>query len=147
MTSSESGLPPFLIRESGLHSGFMLAQVTAAALTSEIKTLAHPAATDTIPTSAGREDHVSMSMGAALKVAKLVELAAHVVAIELMAAAQGIDLLAPLQTSGPLQAVHRVIRTDVPFLDADRSLAPDIGRVANLVASGAIERATGIGLH
>lgn len=147
MTPSESGLPAFLVRESGLHSGFMLAQVTAAALTSEIKTLAHPAAVDTIPTSAGREDHVSMSMGAALKVQRLVHLASYVVAIELMAAAQGIELLAPLQSSAPLQGVHRAIRAEAAFLDADRSLAPDIARVATLITNGAIERATGIDLR
>ena len=106
MTPHESGLPPFLVRDSGLNSGLMMAHVTAAALTSEIKTLAHPAAVDTIPTSAGREDHVSMSMGAALKAARVVELADDVVAIELLAACQGIDLLAPLATSAPLARVH-----------------------------------------
>ncbi|HEY6357566.1 MAG TPA: aromatic amino acid lyase, partial [Vicinamibacterales bacterium] len=140
-------LPAFLIRDSGLHSGLMLAHVTAAALTSEIKTLAHPAAVDTIPTSAGREDHVSMSMGAALKAARVVDLAARVVAIELIAAAQALDLLAPLTTSSPLQGVHRAVRADVPFLEVDRSPAPDIERVAALIEHGAIQRAAGIELR
>jgi histidine ammonia-lyase len=147
MTPAESGLPPFLMRDSGLHSGLMMAHVTAAALTAEVKTLAHPAAVDTIPTSAGREDHVSMSMGAALKASRLVDLATRVVAIELIAAAQGLDLLAPLATSSPLQGVHRAVRADVPFLEVDRSPAPDIERVATLIEQGAIERAAGIELR
>jgi histidine ammonia-lyase len=147
MTPAESGLPPFLIRDSGLHSGLMMAHVTAAALTAEVKTLAHPAAVDTIPTSAGREDHVSMSMGAALKASRLVDLATRVVAIELIAAAQGLDLLAPLVTSTPLQGVRTAIRADVPFLEADRSPSPDIERVATLIEQGAIERAAGIDLR
>jgi histidine ammonia-lyase len=147
MTPAESGLPPFLIRDSGLHSGLMMAHVTAAALTAEVKTLAHPAAVDTIPTSAGREDHVSMSMGAALKASRLVDLATRVVAIELIAAAQGLDLLAPLATSTPLEGVRTAIRADVPFLEADRSLSPDIERVATLIEQGVIERAAGIELR
>jgi histidine ammonia-lyase len=147
MTPADSGLPAFLIRDSGLHSGLMMAHVTAAALTSEIKGLSHPAAVDTIPTSAGREDHVSMSMGAALKAARVVELAARVVAIELLSAAQGIDLLAPLTTSSPLAGVHRAIREHVAFLDADRSPAADIERLAAMIESGAIERAAGIDLR
>jgi histidine ammonia-lyase len=147
MTPAESGLPPFLIRDSGLHSGLMMAHVTAAALTAEIKTLAHPAAIDTIPTSAGREDHVSMSMGAALKASRLVDLAMRVVAIEIIAAAQGLDLLAPLATSTPLQGVHGAVRADVPFLQTDRPPSPDIERVATLIEQGAIERAAGIDLR
>jgi histidine ammonia-lyase len=147
MTPAESGLPAFLIRDSGLHSGLMMAHVTAAALTSEIKTLAHPAAVDTIPTSAGREDHVSMSMGAALKAARVVELATRVVAIELLAAAQGLDLLRPLATSTPLAAVHDAIREHVAFIDVDRSPSADIEQLATLIGSGAIERAAGIHLR
>jgi histidine ammonia-lyase len=147
MTPAESGLPSFLIRDPGLHSGLMVAHVTAAALTSEIKTLAHPAAIDTIPTSAGREDHVSMSMGAALKAARLIDLATRVVAIELIAGAQGLDLLAPLATSSPLQGVHGAIRAVVPFLEADRPPSPDIEKVATLIEQGAIERAAGIELR
>jgi len=147
MTPTESGLPAFLIRDSGLHSGLMMAHVTAAALTSEIKGLAHPAAVDTIPTSAGREDHVSMSMGAALKAARIVELATRVVAIELLSAAQGLDLLAPLTTSPALAGVHRAIREHVAFIEVDRSPAPDIEHIATLITSGALERATGLTLR
>ena len=143
MTSHESGLPAFLVRDSGLNSGLMMAHVTAAALTSEMKTLAHPAAADSIPTSAGREDHVSMSMWAALKVARVQELATNVLAIELLAACQGIDLLSPLTTSPLLQSVHAAIRRDVPAIDTDRSPALDIQRIAALITSGALDRACG----
>ena len=146
MTTAESGLPPFLIRDSGLQSGLMMAHVTAAALTAEIKTLSHPAAADTIPTSAGREDHVSMSMGAALKAARVVELARQVISIELLAAAQAIDLLAPLVTSAPLARVHATIRTCVPMLITDRPPAPDIDAIAALVEGGDLIRACGISL-
>jgi histidine ammonia-lyase len=139
LTAGESGLPPFLTRTPGLSSGLMMAQVTAAALVSEIKTLAHPAAVDTIPTSAGREDHVSMSMGAALKAARALDLARLVLAVELVAAAQALDLLAPLTTSPPLARVHAAIRARVPVMDRDRPPAPDIDAVAALVASGALE--------
>jgi histidine ammonia-lyase len=139
-----SGLPPFLIAESGLHSGLMMAQVTAAALASELKGLAHPASVDTIPTSAGKEDHVSMSMTAALKAARAVELARLVAAIELVCAAQGLDLLRPLTSSAPLQRAHAMIRTRVAHLDRDRSPAPDIDVVASLIADGSLEDATAI---
>ena len=115
----------------------MMAHVTAAALASEIKTLAHPAAVDSIPTSAGREDHVSMSMTAALKASRALELAQRVIAVELVAACQAIDLLAPLATSPPLARVHAAIRRAVPTLDDDRPPAPDIEAVATLVDSGA----------
>jgi histidine ammonia-lyase len=117
--------------------------VTAAALTSEIKGLAHPAAVDTIPTSAGREDHVSMSMGAALKAARAVELAEQVVAIELLSGCQALDLLAPLTTSPALSGVHRAVRARVPRLDADRPPSGDIAEIAGLLRIGAIERACG----
>ena len=143
MTSHESGLPPFLIQASGLHSGLMMAHVTAAALTSEIKTLTHAAAADTIPTSAGREDHVSMSMGAALKAARAVELATLVLAIELLAACQALDLLAPLRSSDPIEGVRGAIRGVVPMLVADRPPGVDIDAIARLISSGAIARAAG----
>ena len=143
LTPQMSDLPAFLVRESGLNSGLMLAHVTAAALTSEMKILAHPAAVDTIPTSAGREDHVSMSMTAALKAAQVVDLATQVIAIELLAGCQAIDLLAPLTTSPPLAGVHRVVRDLVPHLVADRPPAPDIAAIVTLIRSGAIARATG----
>ena len=139
-----SELPPFLTRDSGLNSGLMIAQVTAAALVSEIKTLAHPASVDTIPTSAGREDHVSMSMAAALKAARAVELARLVTAVEILCACQGLDLLAPLTTSAPLAGVHARVRAAVPALEGDRVLSGDIDAIAALVAAGAIEHASGM---
>ncbi|RPJ76196.1 MAG: histidine ammonia-lyase [Acidobacteria bacterium] len=138
-----SELPAFLTREGGLQSGFMMAQVTAAALTSELKGLAHPASVDTIPTSAGKEDHVSMSMGAALKAQRALELARCVLAVELLCASQAIDLLAPLRTSEPLARVHARIRALVPLLGEDRPPAPDIESVAGLIAAGALEAAAG----
>ena len=141
MTPGMSDLPAFLTRDSGLHSGLMMAHVTAAALTAEIKTLAHPASVDTIPTSAGREDHVSMSMGAALKAARVVELVTEVVAIEILAACQAVDLLAPLTTSPPLARVHAAVRARVPVLTADRPPAPDLAAIRDLIATGAIEAA------
>jgi histidine ammonia-lyase len=130
-----SDLPAFLTADSGLQSGYMMAQVTAAALTSEIKTLAHPASVDTIPTSANREDHVSMSMGAALKAAQALELASRVVAIEILCACQAIDLLAPLTTSPRLARVHAHVRNVVPPLTVDRPPAPDIDAIVQLIAS------------
>ncbi len=140
-----SGLPAFLTREGGLQSGLMLAQVTAAALTSEIKTVAHPASVDTIPTSANKEDHVSMSMGAALKAEHALGLARRVLAVELLCACQAIDLLAPLTTSAPLARVHARIRAEVPTLVDDRPPAFDIETIARLIAAGDIERAAGLG--
>jgi histidine ammonia-lyase len=136
-----SGLPAFLTRDSGLHSGYMLAQVTAAALVSELKTLAHPASVDTIPTSANREDHVSMSMAAALKAARALQLATDVLAIETMLACQAIDLLAPLTTSPALASVHARVRSSVPTLAGDRPPAPDIVSISELITGGMVERA------
>jgi histidine ammonia-lyase len=136
-----SDLPAFLTRNSGLQSGFMMAQVTAAALVAELRTLAHPASADTIPTSANKEDHVSMSMGAALKAERAIQIARRVTAIELLCAAQAIDLLAPLRTSPPLQRAHDFIRTRVPTLDADRSTSRDLSAITELIATGALERA------
>ena len=139
-----SDLPAFLTRHSGVQSGFMMAQVTAAALASELKALAHPASVDTIPTSANREDHVSMSMGAALKAERALHLAVRVVAIELLCAAQAIDLLAPLATSPALQRVHQALRARVPALVADRPPAPDIETIAAIILDGTLERACGL---
>ncbi len=136
-----SGLAPFLARDSGLHSGYMLAQVTAAALVSELKTLAHPASADTIPTSANREDHVSMSMAAALKADRALHLATRVVAIEILLACQAIDLLAPLATSPSLAPVHARVRSDVATLDDDRPPAPDIEAISELITRGSLQRA------
>jgi histidine ammonia-lyase len=138
---ASSGLPAFLTRHGGLQSGLMMAQVTAAALTSELKTLAHPASVDTIPTSGNKEDHVSMSMAAGLKAMRVVDLARHVVAIELLCAAQAIDLLTPLTSSAPLMRAHQAIRQHVPALEHDRPPAPDIAAIAALIASGGLERA------
>jgi histidine ammonia-lyase len=139
-----SGLPAFLTREGGLQSGLMLAQVTAAALTSELKGLAHPASVDTIPTSGNKEDHVSMSMTAALKAERAVALARQVIAVELLCAAQAIDLLAPLTTSGPLARVHAVIRASVTPLMHDRPPAPDIAAIDRLIARGAFDHVSGV---
>src|SRR5687768_9389623 len=119
----------------------MMAQVTAAALTSELKTLAHPASVDTIPTSGHKEDHVSMSMSAALKVSRAVDLARHVVAIELLCASQAIDLLRPLETSPPLSRAHDSIRARVPTLVDDRPPSRDIALISELIARGDLERA------
>jgi histidine ammonia-lyase len=134
-----SDLPPFLTRNSGVQSGYMMAQVTAAALVSEIKTLGHPASVDTIPTSANREDHVSMSMGAALKAQRALDLATRVIAVEILCACQAIDLLAPLLTSPPLQDVHAAVRRVVPELAGDRPPAFDIERIAELIGDGTLE--------
>jgi histidine ammonia-lyase len=132
---SLSQLPAFLTREGGVNSGYMMAQVTAAALASELKSLAHPAGVDTIPTSANKEDHVSMSMTAALKAETAVRRAREVVAIEILCACQAIDLLAPLQSSPALTRVHTAVRSRVPMLDRDRPPAPDIDAITKLIAS------------
>ncbi len=139
-----SGLPAFLTRHGGLQSGLMIAQVTAAALTSEIKTLAHPASVDTIPTSANKEDHVSMSMAAALKAERALQLAVPVVAVEILCAAQAIDLLAPLRSSDALMRVHDEVRAVVPTLGDDRPPAPDIDAITALIARGQLEYASGV---
>ncbi|MBL8551568.1 MAG: histidine ammonia-lyase [Hyphomonadaceae bacterium] len=132
-----SGLPAFLVRESGLNSGFMIAQVTAAALVSEMKTLAHPASVDSIPTSANQEDHVSMATFAARKAGDVARNAAHVIAIELLAAAQGIDFHAPLKTSAPLQRAHAQVRARAGFYERDRYFATDIDAVGGDLRAGA----------
>ena len=134
-----SELPAFLTADSGLQSGYMMAQVTAAALVSEIKTLAHPASVDTIPTSANREDHVSMSMGAALKADRALALATRVIAVEILCACQAIDLLAPLATSPRLRNAHARVRSAVPPLSADRPPSPDIERIAAMIEEGAMD--------
>ncbi|MCC7126039.1 MAG: histidine ammonia-lyase [Acidobacteria bacterium] len=139
-----SGLPAFLVERGGLQSGFMMAQVTAAALTSELKTLCHPASADTIPTSANKEDHVSMSMGASLKAERALQLARLVLAVELMCACQAIDLRAPIASTPALMGAHAAVRAVVPMLVDDRSPAPDIDALSALIASGALEYATGV---
>ncbi len=123
-----SGLPPFLVKDAGLNSGFMIAQVTAAALASESKGLAHPASVDSIPTSADKEDHVSMGMGAALKLESIVSNTTTIFAIELLCAAQGIDLLRPMRSSAPLETLHAAVREDIKVWNEDREMARDISR-------------------
>jgi histidine ammonia-lyase len=133
-----SGLPAFLTPKPGLHSGFMMAQVTAAALVSENKGLAHPASVDSIPTSAAQEDHVSMGAWAARKAFRILENAEQVLAIEILAACQGLDLLRPLRSSEPLEAAHRAVRRRVARMESDRVLAEDIRRMVELLRSKTI---------
>jgi histidine ammonia-lyase len=140
---SLSGLPPFLVRDPGINSGFMMAHVTAAALASENKSLAHPASVDSLPTSANQEDHVSMSTFAARRLGDMARNSRTIVAIELLAAAQGIDFRAPLKTSAKLQAVHGAVRARVAFYAEDRYLAPDIAAISELVGSGALTEDVG----
>ncbi|GJE01795.1 histidine ammonia-lyase [Methylobacterium isbiliense] len=141
-----SGLPAFLTPRPGLNSGFMIPQVTAAALVSENKQRAHPASVDSIPTSANQEDHVSMAAHGARRLLPMVENAVAVVGIELLAAAQGCDFLAPLTSSAALERVRALVRRAVPHLDEDRYVHPDIAAAADLVRSGAVARAAGGGL-
>ncbi len=131
-----SGLPPFLTEDSGLNSGLMIPQVTAAALVAENKSLAFPASVDSIPTSAGQEDHVSMAPIAARKAAQIARNAAGVVAVELIAAAQGIDCHAPLKTSKKLQAVHAKVRALTPRFTSDRYWADDMAALQAAVLDG-----------
>ena len=131
-----SGLPAFLVDNSGVNSGFMIAQVTAAALVSENKTIAVPCSVDSIPTSANQEDHVSMATHGARRLGGMVDNAAAVIGIELLAAAQGIDFHRPARSSISLEQVHSAIRADVPFYAADRYFAPDIQAAQHWVRSG-----------
>lgn len=132
------GLPPFLAADAGMNSGFMMAQVAAAALVSENKVLAHPASVDSITTSGNKEDYVSMGMTAAIKLKKVVANTAHVLAIEACAVTQALDFLAPLKTSNALQQVHARIRQASARVDQDRVMAGDFARVAELVRTGAL---------
>jgi len=134
-----SGLPPFLARNPGLDSGYMIAQVTSAALVSENKILAHPASVDSIPSSAGREDHVSMGMTAALKARSVVENVRTCLAIELLVAAQAVDLRLPVRPAARVAEAHRRIRDTVPHLDEDRQLNRDIEAVCRLVDEGVLD--------
>ena len=131
-----SGLPAFLVREAGLNSGFMILQVTAAALASELKALAAPHSVDSIPTSGNQEDYVSMGMGAALRIEPMLANVRRILAIELLAACQGIDLLAPLRTGPEARKAYDIVRAISKRVDADRSLAPDIELVARQIAGG-----------
>jgi histidine ammonia-lyase len=141
-----SRLPAFLTPRPGLNSGFMIPQVTAAALVSENKQRAYPASVDSIPTSANQEDHVAMSAHGARRLAAMAENAVNVIAIELIAAAQGCDFHAPLKSSPPLERVRARLRERVPRLDHDRYLAPDIAAAADLVRSGALAAAADMDL-
>jgi histidine ammonia-lyase len=135
-----SRLPPFLTADAGLNSGFMIAHVTAAALASENKSLAHPASVDSLPTSANQEDHVSMATFAARRLQPMIANTAHILGIELLAAAQGIEFLRPLASSKPLEAAHALLRRHCPSIGTDRYLAPDIERATALVSDGSLAR-------
>ena len=134
--SNLSGLPPFLVQKGGLNSGFMLAQVTAAALASENKLFAHPASVDSLPTSANQEDHVSMATFAARRLLEMADNTAGILAIELLAACQGVDFRAPLKTSPLLELAKKRLRREVPFYDQDRYFAPDIEKSKAQVLGG-----------
>jgi histidine ammonia-lyase len=138
-----SGLPAFLVKESGLNSGFMIAQVTAAALVAENRMFSHPASVDTVPTSAGQEDHVSMATHGARRLLDMAENAASVIAIELLAAAQGLDFRRPLRSSAPLERAAREIRALVRPYEQDRYFAPDIEAITGYVRSGALRGLVG----
>jgi histidine ammonia-lyase len=131
-----SGLPAFLVHDNGVNSGFMIAQVTAAALVSENKALAHPASVDSIPTSAGQEDHVSMAAFAARRLMQMSQNTTNVVAIELLAGAQGIEFHRPLQSSALLEKHIATLRTDVPAYTEDRFFTPDIAAAARGIREG-----------
>jgi histidine ammonia-lyase len=133
-------ITPRAVTDGGVNSGFMIAQVTAAALASENKALAHPRSVDSLPTSANQEDHVSMATYAARRLGEMAANSGAVAAIELLAAAQGIDLRRPLKTSPLLQKIHGAVRGRAAFWDQDREMAPDIAAVAELVSSGEIRR-------
>jgi histidine ammonia-lyase len=138
--SSVSRLPPFLAADPGLNSGFMIAHVTAAALASENKSMAHPASVDSLPTSANQEDHVSMATFAARRLQAMIHNVSHILGIELLAAAQGIEFLRPLRSSPALEAVHALLRKNCPAMASDRYLAPDIERATALVTDGSLAR-------
>ncbi|MBA3805729.1 MAG: histidine ammonia-lyase, partial [Acidobacteria bacterium] len=136
---ANEGLPPFLTSQPGISSGFMMAQVTAAALLVEARVLAHPASIDNVPTDGGKEDHVSMGMTAATKLRSIVENAEHVVAIELLAAAEGLEYRAPVKPGRGVQRAYEVVRESVPRLTRDRALSSDIQQIAEAVRQGKFE--------
>jgi histidine ammonia-lyase len=135
-----SRLPPFLTAEPGLNSGFMIAHVTAAALASENKSLAHPASVDSLPTSANQEDHVSMATFAARRLQPMIHNTAHILGIELLASAQGIEFLRPLTSSAALEDAHALLRGHCAAMMQDRYLAPEIERATALVLDGSLAR-------
>lgn len=134
-----SDLPPFLMRDSGVSSGFMIPHVVAAALASENKTLCHPASVDSIPTSADKEDHVSMGPIAAMKAVRVLRNTSRILAIELLSACQGIDLLQPLQPNRFLRSIYDEVRAISPHVDKDRSLHTDIEKVSEWLLSGKLK--------
>jgi len=139
---AHSGLPAFLTPRPGLNSGYMIAHVTAAALTAENRMMAHPASIDSIPTSANQEDHVSMATHGARRSLAMTENLAAILGIEYLVSCQALDCLAPLRTSAPLRAAHALLRREIPTLTDDRLLAPDIEHARRLVASGQLRVAT-----
>lgn len=143
---SFSGLPAFLVPEPGTNSGFMIAQVTAAALASENKSLAHPASVDSLPTSANQEDHVSMATFAARRLHDMINNAAGIIGIELLAACQAIDMRRPLKTSPILEKIHAIVRKDIAFYAKDRYFAPDIAKIKHIIQSGHIRQQLNLAL-
>ena len=141
-----SGLPPFLTPKPGLHSGFMLPQIAAAALVAENRQMAHPASTDSVPTCANQEDHVSMAAHGARRLLPMIDNVTAILGIELLAAAQGCDFLAPLASSAALERVRACVRRVVPRLDEDRLMQPDLQAAAELIRSGEIAAAAGAGM-
>ena len=131
-----SNLPAFLVEQGGLNSGFMIAQVTAAALASENKSLAHPASVDSLPTSANQEDHVSMATFAARRLHTMLDNTAGVVAIEWLASAQALDFHRPLRSSAAIERLHAQLRAEVSHLSEDRLMSPDITAATALVERG-----------
>ena len=142
-----SNLPAFLVENSGVNSGFMIAQVTAAALASENKSLAHPASVDSIPTSANQEDHVSMATFAARRLSDIAENVTGILAVECLSAAQGIDLRKPLQTSPLLKEALGVIRNKVSFYEADRYFADDLKKMSHIIRSGELTKFVSLKLN
>ena len=139
-------LPPFLTQDPGLNSGYMIAEVTSAALMSENKHLANPCSTDSTPTSANQEDHVSMAAHGARRLMRMVENLGRILGIELLCAAQGIHYRAPLKTSPALQSVLARLRKSVPVLGQDRFVAPELDVAGQLVRAGDIQKAAGVAL-
>jgi histidine ammonia-lyase len=145
--TSVSRLPPFLTDHAGLNSGFMIAHVTAAALASENKSMAHPASVDSLPTSANQEDHVSMATFAARRLGAMLDNTATIIGIELLAAAQGIEFLRPLKSSPVLEEVHALLRIDCPSMPTDHYLAPDIERATALVMGDSLRAVVAQATH
>ena len=133
------GLPAFLSTDPGLSSGFMIAQIVAAALINECQVLSHPSSTGSIPTDGGKEDHVSMGMTGALKLRQIVEHAERILAIELMCAAQALEFRRPLRSSEEIERAHAAVRRVVPRLERDRVLAPDIDALAGAIRAGTLD--------